>query len=288
MNRTHACRLCGDNHLTFLFAVKGCDILRCQLCDFTQVSHTTAEDDLKKIYGYSYFHNDKYRDPCSLERENEKRLSLVRRFLNKGVTVLEAGCGTGDFISLAKHEYEMSGFDLSEAAVDEAKNTNRDISDRLWVGSLDKQRLEPSSFDAVCLWDVIEHLSDPLQVCRKLMSCLRPGGYLFLSTPVMDGWPARLLGKYWPFMTPPEHLAFFSSRSLQHLFERTLGGRIIESSLMGKWVNCGFLAHKIARVAPARFSCGVAILHGSPFAKRMIYVPGFDIRYMAVKKMENR
>lgn len=271
-----------------MFSVNGFDLVRCRACDFTQVAHPPKSEELKGIYGASYFNSDKYGDADTQRKENEKRLSLLRRFVKiRRARVLEAGCGTGDFISMAKHEYEMSGFDLAKAAVDVARKNNPDISDNIWACNLDTQRLEPSSFDAVCLWDVIEHLSDPLSACGELMSCLRPGGYLLLSTPVMDGWTARLLGKYWPFMTPPEHLGFFSTRSLQHLFEQTLGGRIVENRLMGKWVNCRFVAYKIARVAPARFSSGIAaLLHRPSLEKQMIYFPGLDIRYIAVMKTE--
>jgi len=280
------CRLCQGTQLNMLFSVKGCRIVRCGTCDFTQVAEVPREEDLKKIYGDVYFHSSKYGDRSSQRWENEMRLSLVRRFL-KGSRpkILEAGCGTGDFISHAKGEYEMSGFDLSEAAVEIARRNNRDISQRLWTAGMDEQELAPSSYDAVCLWDVIEHLPDPLSVCRKLIYGLKPDGYLFLSTPITDTWPARLLGTYWPFMTPPEHLGFFSRKSLRQLFEVLLGASITFNSVRGKWVNISFALYKARRVLP---SCVpdrlVSFFQTGVLSKCSVYIPGQGICYIAVKK----
>ena len=56
-----------------------------------------------------------------------------------------------------------------------------------------------------------------VEVGRKLMGHLKPGGYLVLSTPSIDAPIARAMGRYWAFMTPPEHLGFFSGRSFRRL-----------------------------------------------------------------------
>ncbi|MCX5835239.1 MAG: class I SAM-dependent methyltransferase [Deltaproteobacteria bacterium] len=269
-----------------LFPVNGCEILRCGTCDFTQVAEAPRNEDIKRIYGDAYFHSGKYGDRSSQRWENEMRLSLVRRFLKDGgARILEAGCGTGDFISLAKGEYEMSGFDLSETAVEIARRNNRDMSDHLWTAGIEEQELSPSSYDAVCLWDVIEHLSDPVSVCRKLMYCLKPGGYLFLSTPITDAWAARLLGKYWPFMTPPEHLGFFSRKSLRHLFEDLLGSSIAYNSARGKWVNIGFAFYKVRRVLPSRVPDRLlSLFQTGVLSKFSVYIPAQGICYIAVRK----
>jgi len=53
-----------------------------------------------------------------------------------------------------------------------------------------------------------EHLWDPAIVAKDLLQRLSPGEYLFISTPAIDAPVAKVLGKFWAFMTPPEHLSF--------------------------------------------------------------------------------
>lgn len=286
MGALQSCRLCRGERVEHHFTARGHRIVRCPDCDFTQTAQVPAGPDIRESYGRGYFENSKYRDRKAQLRENSRRLGLVKRLTGSPrARVLEAGCGTGEFLRLAKREFEVCGFDLSEAAVKAARSANRDLNGRIWQGSVDEVDLPREGFDAVCLWDVVEHLPDPLSSCEKLMGALRPGGHLLLSTPAIDAPLARVLGRWWPFMTPPEHLGFFSSRSLGHLFEKTLGGRIVEDRRMGKWVNGGFLLYKIRRVAAAGLS-----REGLPFSgpgllgKLSIYVPSGDVRYAAVRK----
>jgi hypothetical protein len=48
---------------------------------------------------------------------------------------------------------------------------------------------------------------------------VRPGGIVALSTPSISGLPARLLGRRFPMVNPPEHLTLFSKRGLWRLLD---------------------------------------------------------------------
>jgi 2-polyprenyl-3-methyl-5-hydroxy-6-metoxy-1,4-benzoquinol methylase len=280
------CRLCASNELELRFAVRGCRLARCRRCDLTQVVDPISAAEIRSIYSPTYFSHAKYRDRASLRRENRSRLRLVRRFVkDPQARILEAGCGTGDFISIAKHAFDLAGFDLSRGAVDIARRANPEIADRIWCRDLAEVELPGSHFDAVCLWDVIEHVWDVKPISRKLLDSLKPGGFLFLSTPDIGSLMGRALGRFWPLMTPPEHVSFFSPISLSHLFENRLKSAVVYSCARGKWVNLRFAFRKIQNVMPANGLSGFFRFCQSRLpANLSVYLPSHDIRYAVVKK----
>ncbi len=277
------CRLCHSPHLRSRFSAKGHVIVRCRDCGLTQVAHPPAPEELDAIYQQSYFSHHKYQDTATLARETRRRLALVQRHLAGG-RMLEVGCATGDFMAEAKAHYELYGFDLSAYAVEVAQQKNPDIAARIWTGRLEDQHLSPQFFDAICAWDVIEHIWDPLPTFGPLMDYLKPGGYLLLSTPNAGAFTARVMGRYWAFMTPPEHLTLFDRRSLSTLAAK-LNARVVHWESKGKWANAGFLVYKLKRTMPFLVPGWLVNLFERPaLARWSVYVPTGDVQYAVLQK----
>jgi 2-polyprenyl-3-methyl-5-hydroxy-6-metoxy-1,4-benzoquinol methylase len=140
-------------------------------------------------------------------------------------------------------------------------------------------------FDAVCLWDVIEHVRDPVFVCRSLLNLLKPGGYLFLSTPDMNSLTAKLMKQRWAFMIPPLHLGYFSQGTFSYLFTEILPARVLTYQTHGKWTSLAFLFYKLNQIsmwlAPQAL---LDWLSRTRLGHLNLYVPTDDILYMAVEK----
>ncbi|HEU5088445.1 MAG TPA: class I SAM-dependent methyltransferase, partial [Roseiflexaceae bacterium] len=73
------------------------------------------------------------------------------------------------------------------------------------------------AWDAVTLWNVIEHLPDPLAMLRRARQLLRPGGVLYMAVPLCDSWEARLFGRYWIGWELPRHFTLFDRPTLARL-----------------------------------------------------------------------
>ena len=69
-------------------------------------------------------------------------------------------------------------------------------------------------FDAVTLWDVLEHVVDPLSIMKRCRDLLKPGGSLFVNVPDLDSLEARVLRRRWPLLLP-EHMNYFNRPSLK-------------------------------------------------------------------------
>jgi 2-polyprenyl-3-methyl-5-hydroxy-6-metoxy-1,4-benzoquinol methylase len=284
------CRICSATDLRPHFTVRQSALDRCKFCDFIQVREQPSAEELRALYADGFFKRGKYDDDFAQRKEGERRLGwLARAGLAPGARVLDAGCATGDFLALAGDRYEMWGLDVSAFATELARAKNPRCAARIFTGFVEEQRFDPASFDAIVMWDVIEHVWDPRAVLRKLLVHLRPGGALLLSTPDIGALTARLLGRRWAFMTPPEHLGFFNRRSLRFLLERELGLCIARSASRGKWANVGFLAYKLQRVFPDIIPPRVtARVQESPLSARAVYVPTADVRYTLAHKGEAR
>ena len=280
-----ACRLCTSADLSHYLAVQEHRLDRCGSCGFVQVRQQPSQNALRALYADGYFKRGKYDEEFAQRREGERRLELLERArVSPGGRVLDAGCATGDFLSLGSQRYEMWGLDVSAYATEVAARKNPSCSGRIFTGFVEEQSFEPEFFDAIVMWDVVEHIWDPKSVLRRLVSHLRPGGSLILSTPDIGALTARIMRKRWAFMTVPEHLGFFSPRSLRFLLETELGLDTTSSATSGKWVNLGFLAYKLRRVFPQVPASLVSGVQRSPLASAAIYVPTADIRYVAARK----
>ena len=164
--------------------------------------------------------------------------------LRPGGKVLDVGCSAGYFVEAALDRgFDATGLEPSTWLCERARE--RVGSERVLQGTFEVTSLEGSSFDAVTMWDVLEHVPDPLSFLRRAWGVLRPGGVLLLNVPARDTWMARLLGSHWPLLLP-EHLFYFSRRSL----EIGLGTAGFESPRFRPHVvlfSVPYVAHRLAQ-----------------------------------------
>jgi 2-polyprenyl-3-methyl-5-hydroxy-6-metoxy-1,4-benzoquinol methylase len=282
----YACRICGCKSLLFHFEVAGQKLWQCPICGFVQVEHEPSPEVFNSIYSEDYFTSAKYQgDQVALNQENGRRLRLLRRWSSIGSEVLDAGCSTGDFVAYAKGEYQMYGLDYSSFAIETARANNPELAHKLKSGRVEETEWADKLFDAICLWDVIEHIWDPVSVIRDLLSRVRPGGLVLISTPAIDSLNAKIAGRYWPFMTPPEHLSFFSLLAFKMLVTNLGNCEIVYTARRGKWANVSFIAYKVMRIAPSWFPKSLLWpCFQWPFKLMSIYVPTGDILYVVLRK----
>jgi len=148
-------------------------------------------------------------------RHYEYRCQALRQIAPSGGVVLDVGCGTGGFLAALCHDglWQGVGVDFAAGAVQVARRQG--VSARL--GELSDLRFPDAEFDAVTLWEVIEHVLDPLELIQEIHRILKPGGRLWLSTPNGESWQARFWRQFWRGWDPPRHLQVFSPQSLAYL-----------------------------------------------------------------------
>ncbi|NJO55778.1 MAG: class I SAM-dependent methyltransferase [Rhodospirillales bacterium] len=114
---------------------------------------------------------------------------------NTDKRLLDVGCATGIFLDgMRRLGWSVQGVEPSPTAAEYAQKR---LGLSVFQGRLEAAGFAEASFDAVTLWDVLEHVHEPEQTLADIHRVLRPGGLLVLSLPNPDSLEARLLGGHW-------------------------------------------------------------------------------------------
>lgn len=159
--------------------------------------------------------------------ERYRRCRFVTRFQREG-RLLDVGCATGQFLADMRDfgDWQLLGVEMNPRA---ALIARRRHGLPVVIARFEELELPPAAFDVVTLWDVLEHLPEPVARLRAVRESLKPDGWLFLSVPILDSLDARLFGGHWIGLDLPRHLQIFSHRSLRHMF-RVTGFRIVATA----------------------------------------------------------
>jgi SAM-dependent methyltransferase len=236
------------DHVT-LFVKKRFPILRCSECQLVS-TRTAAGFDARAIYTARYFEGgspDSYVDYEGSERvlraDFRRLVDVIRRAKPQG-RLLEIGCAYGFFLDEAAAYYDVHGVEVCHAAALRCRAKGH----RVFEGHVSDVGLPDKSLDVAVLLDCIEHLTDPVATLRTVHRLLKPGGFLIMTTGNVASPLARLTGRWWRLMTPPQHLFFFSPPTVRLLLDKT-GFEGVAISHPGKRVPLGLMAYQVgARV----------------------------------------
>ncbi|MDX1616399.1 MAG: class I SAM-dependent methyltransferase [Candidatus Promineifilaceae bacterium] len=144
-----------------------------------------------------------------------KRIDLVRRYLSTG-RLLDVGCATGDFLAeMGKAPgWKAYGIEPSFAALSYGRLHAGICAVQ---GLLNQPPFAPAAFDVITMWDVLEHVYDPVAVVRQAALLLRPGGILVVNHPNLDSFDRQLFGDLWVGYELPRHLTLYPSDLLRSL-----------------------------------------------------------------------
>lgn len=126
---------------------------------------------------------------CNQERF-DKHANLTSAVLGCPLSkrVLDVGCGGGCFLSLMKSMgSDVVGIELSNERAFYASRYAKVQVSKIPIES-PKWAKSGNSFDAVTLWDVIEHVNFPELTLASCVSVLKPGGALLIDTPCRDSF----------------------------------------------------------------------------------------------------
>jgi SAM-dependent methyltransferase len=152
-----------------------------------------------------------------LRREFAETAAFVRSKAT-GSRLLDVGCAYGFFLQEAERLFEtVAGIEVAEDAVSHCRGKGL----RVLNGVADAENMRTlGMMDAIVLLDVIEHVPEPFETISLCARHLNPGGALILTTGDFQSLTARVAGRNWRLMTPPQHLWFFTPASMSRLAGR--------------------------------------------------------------------
>jgi 2-polyprenyl-3-methyl-5-hydroxy-6-metoxy-1,4-benzoquinol methylase len=206
-------------------------------------------------------------------------LQHVQRFMPKG-RLLDVGCHIGTFLDLAEQGgFEVSGVEPSRWAAQIARDR---ISGPVHNGAVEDAPVPANSYDAVTIWDVIEHLPDPASDLRAIRQALRPGGIVAISTMDVDALFPRLAGRRWPWYMQM-HLVYFSRRTLGEMLRRE-GFEIADVRSHRRVVRVSYLVSRLEPYSRLAFKAADSLTRAARLGPRKVGVNLGDIFTIVARK----
>lgn len=284
------CYLCGSPTDMYLHK-NGYDLYKCATCSLIRTDlREKYQSFVHKHYSRGYFTGDPTRsayadygrDKTYITKNLEKFMRFIKSQKSTG-TFLDVGCAYGYAVELAvQNGYEAHGFDASEHAVTEAKKLVGDK--RIKQGLITEVSYKSKSFDVISLFDVFEHLSDPIGDIRQLTNYLTDDGIMIIATGDAKSFAAKLFGRRWTFFIPPQHLFFFNRENMIIALHKA-GLTPMKWHRIGKWLSLGYVLHLGRTTGESKFAGLLYTLIGNTFLARLpVYIPMMDNMVVIAQK----
>lgn len=242
---------------------------RCPSCGALYQHPRPTEAAIGQFYppdsSYPAYRRDPAAEPplrrLTRRRVLRRRCALVTRHVAAG-RLLDVGCATGDFLGEMAQTpgWTVVGAEPSLAAARvAAQNTGAPIL----RGLLNSAPFADASFDAVTMWDVLEHVYRPREVIAEAARILRPGGVLVVNHPNTASLDRRAFGRLWIGYDLPRHTYLYPPELLRRLMAEQSLREIERVCLYGSHSlladNLGYLIERRLGRGPASRLIGQAL-----------------------------
>jgi SAM-dependent methyltransferase len=199
-------------------------LLKCARCTFVVTSPRPAHTSISKYYDSENYISHTGKPSSAIDsiyllvRKFTLRwkMTLIARYTGKPATLLDFGCGTGDFLTVCSAGgWNAYGIEPSAASDQKASTESRVMV----LKSIEE--LPPLKFEVITLWHVLEHLADLENKINQLKNLLTVNGTLFVAVPNRTSYDAQVYKEKWAAYDVPRHLWHFSIENMEQLMTRS-------------------------------------------------------------------
>ena len=288
------CPFCAQQGPRLKYRFKDCAILRCGQCSLMWLYPKPGLEQLHQVYDDGYYQNKDFfqKDGTKLygyvgylaERINkqyvyQRVVDRVERLLpvrevepGREKRWLDVGCGLGFLMDVAfDHGFRVRGVEFNRSAI---RYIQSKFTFPVDYGLVQELKFD-EAFDVISLFDVIEHLEDPVDSLRCLRKTIAPGGVCVIQTMDSDSLVSRLIGKHLEdFRRTREHLYFFTRKSLTRILNET-GWEVIDIRFIGHTFQIRDLIKRFAVYADWIEKVALALVHPRWLLEANVYLnPG--------------
>ncbi|WP_424962665.1 class I SAM-dependent methyltransferase [Ekhidna sp.] len=192
-------------------------LVKCKKCSLVFTNPRPEQGALPDYYQSDQYisHTDKGNSLINFIYKLVRKYTIRRKVklidkLNRGQgSLLDYGCGTGDFIKTAnKKGWHAYGYEPDKDAQNIASSKN---PDKL----LDRIENHKDQFNIITAWHVIEHVSELNKTIKTLKKQLATDGHLIIALPNHKSYDAAFYKEYWAGYDVPRHLYHFDQESIK-------------------------------------------------------------------------
>ena len=230
-----SCHLCGLDDTQVLFQKRDklgitddeFQVVECRGCGFIYVNPRPTEAEIGKFYPATYswketLEADSFLTKCVRRLEKGYRYHLLQGEVSEVVKytgrdsgrVLDVGCGTGDRLDVFRSKgFETYGVETSDSANYAREHLNLNVS----KGDLFSANFPDEFFDLATLYNVLEHMHDPVRVMKEIHRILKKEGSLIIQIPNSNSLQCKIFKKRWAAFDVPRDLYYFGTERLRSL-----------------------------------------------------------------------
>ncbi|PCH92407.1 MAG: hypothetical protein COB85_08175 [Bacteroidetes bacterium] len=225
MTQVLNCPVCNSEKLKSLHGYEKFHLSKCGNCNMVFANKIPEIAELESHY--NQYTREDYLSPITIKRYNEL-LDKFEKYKHTG-KILDVGCGIGYFLEQAKKRgWDVYGTEFTSDAVSICEGKGI----KMTKGALNIENYQLEDFDVVTSFEVIEHLTNPIEEMDKFSHLLRKGGLLYVTTPNFNSVLRHLLKSNYNVISFPEHLLYFTKRTLNRALRKS-NFRVMATSSSG-------------------------------------------------------
>ena len=157
------------------------DISKINLCDY---------------YTASYRHDENFFEKIVNKLNYLPKLNIIKSIFNsKNISILDVGCGNGNFLKELPQGYNKTGIDIK------IDNQKQNLLQADFLKHKFKQK-----YDLICFWHSLEHFVKPIDAIIKAKKLLNKNGVIIISVPVSDSFSFKFNQNKAFHLDPPRHI----------------------------------------------------------------------------------
>lgn len=219
--KQNKCIICDSKNLLFILRKSKHNLFKCNKCGLIYVY---PRPNLNQLVKDCYSQLGEKRKHKKIFSEILDRLDKFKIKDKMKCNLLDVGCSTGIFLSIAKERgFNVYGVEVNERTAEIANNNKLNV----FVGVLKNANFKDNYFSIIHLGSVIEHVPDPVALLKESKRILKKGGIIIISTPNSECFwfkASRLLYQWfkfpWSVLIPHYHLFLFSESNFEKLLSR--------------------------------------------------------------------
>jgi len=242
-------------------------MVRCNTCGLVRSDPAADAGVLAQLYNQSTF--DYEGEVDNIVRTYGGYLKRLDRYRARKESFLEIGCGSGFFFREARSigYKDVRGVEPSHAAIGLAPSGVREAI----VYDMMRPGLFPdASFDAICLFQVLDHILDPVALLEICFQILRPGGFILCLNHNVEAVSARILRDRSPIIDI-EHTYLYSPATIARLFEK-IGFQTKETGSARNYYSVKYVT-RLVPMPSALKSAALAVCDSAPLRRLRLRVP---------------
>lgn len=254
------CPLCNETDEKFQFHAKdylynnegSWRIVKCNKCKLTYINPRIKEEYINEFYPGNYYTNTKKTNRSNLI-ENLNKYILYKKFKYKKYetiksyklfslilypilsnlatvshnitsidksqpTVLDIGCGNGWCLNKYKElGWKTFGTEITDNCVEIATTNGH----KIYKGKIEDLNFDGLKFDSITMWDVFEHVSDPINLLKKIRYLMTNESSLYIYVPNYSCIYSKFFKDKWMMFTAPLHYFHYTKDSIERLLNIT-------------------------------------------------------------------